>query len=500
MKFFSLLSLWLLVLPIMGEEVPRTILVQSERFTLPRTDAYDLLLAGLDDAALRQEMLKRVAAKLAKLDQLVLLRGVGGQAAKCIQAEEFPYVTEYESAAGVGSLVMADASGALALEAMKSLVPFLTPPPEPPPVEDPANKKKEPPPPQGPFRNAGIGLQTTPSPEKLAFRNLGDVLEMEPKFSAGAVEHVTIQFQTESTRYLAEHVYTGIPQPSFQCQQLHPTLKVKFGVPALAGTCSKAVGSGVANGQKEEEVTLQFITAFGEAPVSNPQQPALTEEKIKNKNLRFVFELISLPKPAAHALLENRLKDEPLLSRLKELVQAKSATLETSAEIRSLSGRDDKAEKLTPVSYPVGFGKHLIPQDLVITDQKILDILHLHGGGPTPDPNDLSQAIITVSQPYPAGTVIRNVGESWKVHPVLAVDGDRVLLAVDAEISRQIGERDFVRNRRPVFETRKLQTTISLRKNKPQLLGTMSRPLRTGAPGSNDDDSVALAFVTAFVE
>ena len=57
-----------------------------------------------------------------------------------------------------------------------------------------------------------------------------------------------------------------------------------------------------------------------------------------------------------------------------------------------------------------------------------------------------------------------------------------------------------MRDQKPVFETQRLDTTVLLQHKLPLLLGTMSRPRQTGAPGGNVDDVVSFAFLTGTVE
>jgi hypothetical protein len=517
MKFLSLLSLWLVMMSLGAEEVPRPLLIQAERFTLPRAEAFDLLTGSLSDTALRQEMIRRVAAKSARLDQFLLLRTVNGGKVSLKQVDEFPYPTVFKGAEVPGELVLADKAGAAALEVVKTYIPKEEEEPEEAPsatAEPPAPLKPAVPAP--PQHKVGIGLQTTPAPEKLTFRNLGDTVEITLR---SAADSVLVQLATETIHYLGEQTYLGVAQPRFQAQKMELTSVGNIGQPILLGTCNQAVRSGVPQGQQLDEVSLQFITvsapelpalaalreALGRSdPFAAPRgdkveiMPSLSDVDFTSKTLRFQFDVISLPTASAHALVETRATEPALLTRLQEMVQAHTATVEASVAFRTKSRMQHRAGQVTPFKYADDFSVFHIPSSLTITDPKILDLLYLHGGGTAAESQQFAQEFITVSEPQ--HFVLRNVGSSVDLTALLLGDGLTMKTNIVSEIVRHVGDRRIVRDQKPVFETQRLDTTVLLQHKLPLLLGTMSRPRQTGAPGGNVDDVVSFAFLTGTVE
>jgi hypothetical protein len=495
MKIVPIISLWFAATPLVAvaEGIPRTVLIQTERFTLSQQDAYELLQANHSDARLRQEMLKRVTAETARLEQFLMLQTVVGQRAKVEQIDEFPYATDFEPQKMPKKLILADAAGAALLPAVDSLTPQ-SPPTPPEEVQPPTNDEPKPKPPTGPFHNAGIGLQTTPAPTAMTVRNLGDTLEVDPELTS-TDKTVLVTYTIETVHYLGDSTYNGTFQPNFQTQRVNAVCAAKPGRPVFLGTCSKAVRSGVAQGQDRDELSLQFMTVFTR-PVTPSEHSPLTEAQMKRKTVRCHFELISLPQQAAHTLIEARTADEITLDRLHEMIVAKTATLEASADFKGLNGQRTKVQQMKPYSYPTEFAHHLIPETVTITDPKIMDILHLHGGGPTPDPDNLSQAIITTSTPDPATFTSRDLGFTGEIDPLLHPDGESFSITLALEIVRHVGDRNLVGNLKPVFETQKVNTSVHIKRNVPILLGTLSRPQSTGAPGGNVEKIISLAFIT----
>jgi hypothetical protein len=517
MKTITLLGLWLTSISLFAEEISRPILVQAERFTLSRSEAYELLLADLSDSVLRQEMLKRVAAKSARLEQFVMLHAFTGQSAELEQINEFPYPSEFESAQLPYDLVLADKEGAAALAVVKSKLPpsgyhF---PDE--PLEPPLPPPPEPPWPPEPTHKAGIGIQTTPAPNKLTFKNLGDRIKLTAELNPLS-QTVKVAFTTETVRYLGDQTYLGVAQPSYQTQKLQVTSAGKVGQAIFLGTCNKAVRSGVPHGQKSDEVGLQFVTvsaaelpslagqpqrssmdpfaAPSAAPLEVPQ--LITYEQIASKTLRFQFDLISLPAAQATALVETRASEPAMLTRLQEMVLAHKAKAEASFEFTTKSHVMDHAEQVTPFQYAQDFSRFHVPRTLTVSNPKILDMLYLHGGGTEADALLFEEEMIMVAEPKDFTT--RKLGLSMNFTAMLQGDAATIKLSIAPELVRHVGERKIVRDKKPVFELQRLETTVMLQSKLPLLLGTMSRPLRTGAPGGNEEDRVSFAFITGFVE
>ncbi len=535
MKSFPLLCLWLFITPLLAEEIPGSIILHAERFSLAQAEAHDLLLAGLSDQALHEEILKRVSAKSATLDQFVImrglsLRGLSGRPIKLAGNEELPYAKDFEPAQMAGDLTFADPAGASALEAVRSFIPPpapVPPPPEPLPTDPPL----PPPPPPAPAPEikpkphtgkpvkVGIGLQTSVCPSELAFKSLGDTWEVDASVRPNG-KLTTLNWKTESTRWLGDVSYNGAAQPNFQTQRLHGTTLGKLDQAVLVGTCSKAVRSGVEHSQQEDVITLQFLTAFAPAlpkldvppkPPANdpfaappaPQPPSfpqvLNQEQIDQKSLRFQFEVISLPKDTAHALCLSHPTDPALLTQLQEMVRAHTAQREASLQFSTRSGVPKKSTELTPpLTYFTDFSQYHMPSALTVSDPKILDLLRLHGGGTAEEAAGIAQEMITVTRPEQ--TTKRTLGTLLELNSILSSDGITMIATIRATMEQHLGQRTLGSDEKPVFAKRELNTSVMLQAKVPLLLGTLSPPSQTGAPGGNATDTVALAFLTGFVE
>ena len=523
MKFLLLLHLGLLIAPLIGGTAPRSLLIRAERFKLAKADAHDLLLAGLSDSAMHEELLKRVAAKTATLDQLIMMGGAEGESIKVTGLEELPFASEFTPPQMPWDLTFADTAGASALEAVRSFIP--PPPPDPPsPPVDPGN----PPPPQivpkvplGKPVKVGVGLITNAAPSKLAFKPLGDTWEMEVGFLSNT-QTMKLYWKTESTRWLGDSFFNNAYRPNFQTQRLTGSTNNALGKLMFVGTCNKAVRSGVANGQQEDDIYLQFLTTVEHNPpevksstapmVADPfadepprNAPPLTivsvlsREEIEKKTLRFKLEVISLPKATAHELCLAKFTEPALYKRLQDMVVANSAKMETSLQLSTRSWvPKTRTEPAQPITYFSDFTQYHIPENLTISDPKVMNLLRLHGGGTAEEAQAIDQEIITATPPEVA--VKRELGTRVELSPVLSGDGETIVTSIRATMEKHLGERTMGRDQKPTFAKRALSTTVVLQSKLPAILGTLNSPYQTGVPGGNSTDTISLAFLTCVVE
>ena len=522
MKFLLLLHLGLLIAPLIGGTAPRSLLIRAERFKLAKADAHDLLLAGMSDSAMHEEVLKRVADKTATLDQLILMRGAEGESIKVSGLEELPFASEFTPPQIPGDLTFADTAGASALEAVKSFVP--PPPAEPPsPPVDPAN----PPPPQivpklplGKPVKVGVGLITNAAPNKLEFKPLGDTWEVEVGFLSDA-QTMKLYWKTESRRWLGDSFFNNAYRPNFQTQRLTGSTNNPLGKPVFVGTCNKAVRSGVANGQQEDAVYLQFVTTvepnppevksakkpwygdpFADPPGNQPPPTIaskLSREEIEKKTLRFKLEVISLPKATAHELCLAKFTEPALYKRLQDMVVANAAKMETSLQLSTRSWvPKTRTEPTQPSTFFSDFSQYHIPESLTISDPKVMNLLRMHGGGTAEEAQAIDQEIITATPPEVA--VRRELGARVELSPVLSGDGETIVTSIQVSMEKHLGERMMGRDQKPTFAKRALSTTVVIQSKVPALLGTLNSPYQTGVHGGNSTDTISLAFLTCVVE
>ncbi len=505
------------------------VLLRDEWFTLPKEDLRLLMVAGLSDGEMRKEIQQRVVKKTATLDRFMLVRTKSGQRAKVEHLDEFPYPTDFDPGQVPQTLTIVDPT-ALAT-AMKQP---LTPPAA---IAEPAPAKR----PGSPL-NGGIGLQNTVTGTTFTVRNLGDTWEIDPViFEDGKT--IGITHGAERVRFVGDLDYTGIIQPQFQTSKIYASLTAISGQPILAGTCSKADHTGRVEDNTDDNATVSFLTAtvtkippalnatapkpaplssglmryaprveedpFAAPGTSQPvrvaAQPDFPPSPTDGCSMRLQFELISLTQADAAALFDEPLDDPAIHQRLLPMIAANTAQLEKLLSLRTMSGLRAKVEQIAETPYPTDFDPPQIPQTLTIADPQLVDILR-QGGAPSQEAKNRpplgppTSGFGFITGLSPTTWTIRNVGETVEFDPVLGEDYATVDLTIAPESNRLVSEVKYWEAIQPIFETQKLNTSITTSIGQPCLLGTMSKPVRTGAPGGNQTDRVWLAFITATLD
>ncbi|MBM3889590.1 MAG: type II and III secretion system protein [Verrucomicrobia bacterium] len=199
-----------------GEPAASLVSLQEETFSLPIADAFALLRKSPSDAERYNELVRRVDAKQARLERLMVVRTISGQQAKGESVHELIYPTEY-----------------VPTRAAKTNVAAATMPAE------------------------GVlapgGFQT---------RNLGDTLNFTPQIGPDS-RTIMVTLIPESSFFVG---YKGAGsqkwthQPMFRSQRLTTSVVVKDGEPFLLGTFTPPMNNGIAAPQKEHRIWLDFIT------------------------------------------------------------------------------------------------------------------------------------------------------------------------------------------------------------------------------------------------
>lgn len=191
--------------------------VQEETFSLPIADAFALLRKFPSDAECYNELVRRVDAKQARMERLIVVRTISGQLAKGESVHELIYPTEYAPTHAAGT----KAAGAT-MPAEGVLIPG--------------------------------GFQT---------RNIGDTLNFTPQISPDS-HTIAITLIPESSFFVG---YKGAGdqkwarQPMFESRRLTTSVVVKNGEPFLVGTLNPPINDGIAPPPKEQRIWLDFITA-----------------------------------------------------------------------------------------------------------------------------------------------------------------------------------------------------------------------------------------------
>ena len=191
--------------------------LQEETFSLPLADASALLRKFPSDAERYNELVRRVDAKKARLERLIVVRTISGQQAKGESVHELIYPTEFARTSAAKTNV-----ATATMPAEGAVIPG--------------------------------GFQT---------RNLGDTLNFTPQISPDS-RIINITLIPESSSFVG---YKGAGdqkwarQPVIATQRLTTSVIVKTGEPFLLGTLNPPVNNGIALPPKEQRVWLEVITA-----------------------------------------------------------------------------------------------------------------------------------------------------------------------------------------------------------------------------------------------
>ncbi len=183
-------------------------------------------------------------------------------------------------------------------------------------------------------------------------------------------------------------------------------------------------------------------------------------------HLVFTFETYKLPQSALDALHAEGHAPQAFFDRVRQLVVAGEASLETIIAVPTRSGQRAAFESVDELIYPTEF-----------------------------DP-----AVPGRPFHFPTAYETRPLGERIEVDPVESPDGNVADLNMSQEFVRLVGfsvaKADPAADGevQPVFATRKVTTSITCRLGVPTLLGTTSAPKNTGVPGADGDGSVSVTF------
>jgi hypothetical protein len=471
--------------------VPQQVLLREEWFTLPKEELRLMLAGGLSDAALRTAIQQRVGQHTATLDRFMMIRTKSGQRAKVEQIDEFPYPSDFNGGFINHTLTIVDAATVAAGTKL---------PVQPAPKSEPSLPQQP-----GHPLNGGQGLQTSAWGTTFNVRSLGDSWEVDPVIGED-LKTISLTFASHQVRFLDYVDYAGRKQPQFQTREIATSLEATSGDPILAGTCSRADNTGIKSGNDAGDVTVSFITP-SITQIHRPQTavPPVPLPVGDVRSARFQFELISLPAHLASALTDERLDDPALHQRLVKMMGEKQAQLEKVLSLRTKSGQRAKVEQIAETPYPTDFSVGDIIMQLTVADPWLEEIFRTGGRASTQaghrpllDPPNAGFGLMAGL--YGSTWGVRNVGETVEIDPVIGDDGAFADITIAPESVRLVGQTQFSDSIQPVFETQKLNVSIVTGIGQPCLLGTMSKPSRTGAPGGNQTDRVWLAFITPFLD
>lgn len=472
-------------------KVPATWLFRSETFVLPMIEAQELLVAGLSDTALYETMLKRVEAKTAVLEKLMLLRSKPGMRMLTEQTIEYPFPTGFDPGQIPQTLTLLDPSNlgpatvpGNAIAAAPAQIAAASP-------------------------NAGIGIMTSITPTTFTFKNVGERWEMDTGATEGERD-LSLVIAQDSVQFKGVDRHNGEDSVHFEVQKFNTAVQIKSGIPCFLGTQSKSAQSGIPLANQDDSVTLAFVTAIESAlpPSKARKQLGSSEEDAEAENFRykpfrFQWEVFSLPKADASALIQAGKDDPSLHATLVERLAINGAKLEALQMVSTRLGQPARLQEVDEHPYPTNYNPPSLPQTLTIAHKQILEQLHqVAGAVVTPANDQLSPAnggFGFISKTCPTTFVVREMGESLEIDPSPdREDPDAIEVTLKPESVKLLATISYQDCEQPIFERRKLNTTLRLRPNVPGLVGTMNRPIKSGVKGANEEDRIWLAFLTAF--
>ncbi len=461
---------------------PKSTLYILRVFTLPKTDGLHLLAQDLDDRALQQHLLDAAKTNPALLDKLILVAGNNQNDIRVQLADELIYPTEFDPQQCPQQLAIGDS--ALVQVLQKFLQP--SPPPEPLPQAAPAANPA--PLPRHPV-NLGLGIITSITPTAFETALLGDQLDITVN-----IEGVT-SINYERKRLAGFQLFNGEQQAHFNTRQLQSSISVVPNVPYFLGTCSAAQSSGSAFEDKAATISLAFLTARASVL---PSLVAAVKPPEDGTSLMAHLSVISLPKMAAAALIQEGITDNALLIRLNESIKAGQGRLETFLSGRVTVGNQVTLAETDEYIYPIEFDPPQLVSNLVIADDALLSDLRagrqLGTGAAPPTSNPHNGGFGFMTRSTPTAFAMRPMGTSLEIE-LRRSDQDLILLAKPT-LTRLIGQQVYIGVSHPIFSSQSLSMTQSIRIGTPLLLGTLNRPLNTGLKNCEADDRIWFTFIT----
>ena len=479
-----------------------------ETFALPKAAAHALMQGHKSQDDLHTAILAEYAAQRATLEIFTIVRTKSGQRAKVEAIDEYPYPTDYDPPQISQTLHLGAMGGNP--RPKKSAPPAATPPAPPAPpaavnaTADPAvtapmvaPEKSPPRAPSAASSNSGLGNMTNITPTTFSVRNIGFTLEVDPVIGEDG-KTVDLTLAPEVVKVIGSQARGhGLNSPVFRSQKFNTSITMSSGHPMFLGTQHPPLNSGVPGNNTTDQVWLSFVTPKVVA-LAMPPKPVAPPTPATSGQLQFRWETISLPSSEAHKLMATGVMDGELYRDISELLKTGTAKLETVVSLLAKSGQRCKAEHIEEYEYPTDMDPPQTPQTLTITDPDLLADLRAGGkvGALAEDlpKGNLGFGLITSTT---ATTFqVRNVGDTIELDPVIGEDGYTIDFNVAPECVRLIGSLEYAGIKQPMFETQKLGTALTGGVGIPCFIGTMNRPVKTGAPSGNQEDRVVFAFLT----
>jgi len=190
-------------------------------------------------------------------------------------------------------------------------------------------------------------------------------------------------------------------------------------------------------------------------------------------------ETFSLPLADAFALLRKFPSDTERYNEVVRRVDCKQARLERLIVVRTISGQQAKGESVHEFIYPTEYA----PTRAAGT-------------------NAAAARMPTEGVLIPGGFQMRSLGDTLNFTPQIAPDSRSIAITLIPENSSFIGYKgagDQKWARQPVFEARRLTTSVVVKNGEPFLVGTLNPPVNDGIAPPSKELRIWLDFITAHI-
>ena len=325
------------------------------------------------------------------------------------------------------------------------------------------------------------GTEPLPHPATYETRNVGDTFEWEPVL-LDAGQRCDLNLVVTSVRFdgfaefLEPQRKVEFAQPRFSTRKITAAQTVPVGVMQFMGTLSAAPrfeSAEVSNAEAKKGGSLEVKLLFGRVDaVRLASQP---EKKDSSTGvLEHQLSFFSLDREAARTILGGVAKPGAVYAAVQPLLAKNEAKLERLLVLKTKSGQRATTEEIEEVRYLIG----------------------------TDDGTNFDAAKPPKGQQSPKGGVFetRNTGMTLEIEPVLDPSATLVDLNLVPQFVSLIGklQADGVAAKylpQPVFEARKVTTSICVALGEQAFIGTFNHPGYTGVNGQKDTGRVWLGFV-----
>jgi hypothetical protein len=470
----------------------RQLLVKQEIFQLPRAKAQILLTARLTDAQIHEAVLKLKNENIATLEGFTLLHSCMNSSPKLQEVQNVPFTSDYIPASAPQKVTIVDAAS----------------------LNEVTQKEVELPRP--------TELPRVAVPTSVEYRDLGNTLEINLERTGAHHQYFTMTVTPESRRLLGYQDFNGARLPMIDARGANGILlNGTSGIPLLAGTRSRASGTETPVQNKNGLVQLEFFTGYITEVQPSSKPPPDWKERIQldpfaapddppkvviksatshaGSMSRLVWEVFSMPRMEAFALLHTAPADGEIYAKLRDAVQAEKAVLETLLTTKISASQRILIRETEEFSYPSDMETPHVPESIQIAVQEEL-LKKYHGNA------KLAQAAFVESMNHPAAMAnnvpttfeYRNLGDTLEVHHLTWDDDSIRQLDLAPE---RITLKDIIHHAGvpyPIFQTQKFTTSVNVQVNVPLLVGTLSPAVNVGTEKAPEAPRVWVAFVTVF--